>query len=158
MDNNKKQIKPPRNFDFKKSKEKRFDFTKDDDGGKRKKSYKMIYIIGLIIVIGTIGTLFISPNFSSSEKQKVVNDTIVADTEINELQMEDNNNDEFKMLDDEKVTVIETTSSILNLDEKALSVIRGNYGNNPERRRKLGAEYQIIQDKVNEMYRNGLVR
>ena len=164
MDNNKKQVKPSRNFDFKKSKEKRFDFTKDDDGGKRKKSYKMIYIIGLIIVIGTIGTLCISPNFSSSDKQEVVNDTIAAVTEINESKLDDNNNvevinnDDSKMQDHEKVTVIETTSSTLNLDEKVLSVIRGNYGNNPERRRKLGAEYQIIQDKVNEMYRNGLVR
>lgn len=163
MDNNKKQIKPSRNFDFKKSKEKRFDFTKDDDGGKRKKSYKIIYVIGLIIVIGTIGTLFISPNISSSDKQEVVNDTVVGVAEINESKSVDNNvevinNDESKIQDDEKVAVIETASSTLNLDEKALSVIRGNYGNNPERRRKLGAEYQIIQDKVNEMYRNGLVR
>lgn len=40
----------------------------------------------------------------------------------------------------------------------AISVIRGNYGNNPERRRKLGDRYQEIQSKVNEMYRNGEVR
>lgn len=39
----------------------------------------------------------------------------------------------------------------------AISVIRGNYGNNPERRRKLGDRYQEIQSKVNEMYRNGEV-
>ena len=40
----------------------------------------------------------------------------------------------------------------------AISVIRGNYGNNPERRRRLGDRYQEIQSKVNEMYRNGEVR
>ena len=34
----------------------------------------------------------------------------------------------------------------------------GNYGNNPERRKKLGDRYQEIQSKVNEMYRNGEVR
>ena len=42
-------------------------------------------------------------------------------------------------------------------EQMAWSVIRGNYGNNPVRRQKLGDEYQIIQDKVNEFYRKGLV-
>lgn len=43
------------------------------------------------------------------------------------------------------------------IEQMALSVIRGNYGNNPERRIKLGPEYKTVQDKVNEMYLNGLV-
>ena len=45
-----------------------------------------------------------------------------------------------------------------NVEEEALSVIRGNYGNNPERRRLLKERYQEIQNKVNEMYRNGQVK
>lgn len=45
-----------------------------------------------------------------------------------------------------------------DIEKEALSVIRGNYGNNPERRRLLKDRYQEIQNKVNEMYRNGLVR
>ena len=51
--------------------------------------------------------------------------------------------------------------SILNgktLREKANIVIRGYFGNNPERKRTLGDAYREIQDKVNEMYRNGEVR
>lgn len=44
------------------------------------------------------------------------------------------------------------------LDEKAKSVIRGNFGNGQERKDKLGAEYNAIQARVNEMYRNGLVK
>jgi cytoskeletal protein RodZ len=51
--------------------------------------------------------------------------------------------------------------SILNgktLKEKANVVIRGYFGNNPERKRTLGDAYREIQDKVNEMYRNGEVR
>ena len=42
--------------------------------------------------------------------------------------------------------------------KEAVSVIRGNYGNNPDRRRRLGDRYQDIQNKVNEMYRNGQVK
>jgi len=45
-----------------------------------------------------------------------------------------------------------------SLETAALSVIRGNYGNNPERKRKLGDRYQEIQNRVNQMYREGKVR
>lgn len=44
------------------------------------------------------------------------------------------------------------------LKEKAIRVIRGDFGNGEERKTKLGSEYQEIQNKVNEMYRNGLVK
>lgn len=44
-----------------------------------------------------------------------------------------------------------------NVEQKAWSVIRGNYDNNPIRRQKLGEDYRVIQDKVNEFYRKGLV-
>ena len=50
------------------------------------------------------------------------------------------------------------SASVEEVKAAAISVIRGNYGNNPERRRKLGERYQEIQSKVNEMYRNGEVR
>lgn len=56
-------------------------------------------------------------------------------------------------------TNISTTSNSRfdNVEKEALSVIRGNYGNNPDRRRLLKERYQEIQNKVNEMYRNGQV-
>lgn len=44
-----------------------------------------------------------------------------------------------------------------NVEQMAWSVIRGNYDNNPIRRQKLGEDYRVIQDKVNEFYRKGLV-
>ena len=44
-----------------------------------------------------------------------------------------------------------------NVEQMAWAVIRGNYDNNPVRRQKLGEDYQVIQDKVNEFYRKGLV-
>lgn len=43
------------------------------------------------------------------------------------------------------------------LDEKALQVIRGNFGNGVERKQNLGSDYDAIQRRVNEMYRDGMV-
>lgn len=40
-----------------------------------------------------------------------------------------------------------------NLEQKALQVIRGDFGNGKEQKMKLGAEYSTIQAKVNEMYK-----
>lgn len=44
------------------------------------------------------------------------------------------------------------------LEQKAKQVIRGNFGNGSERKRALGSEYNAIQSKVNEMYRNAEVK
>lgn len=43
------------------------------------------------------------------------------------------------------------------IEEKAMLVIRGDFGNGEERKMKLGTEYSAIQNKVNEMYAKGLV-
>ena len=44
-----------------------------------------------------------------------------------------------------------------DVEENARRVIRGAFGNGQERRDKLGSSYSEIQNKVNEMYRQGLV-
>ena len=44
-----------------------------------------------------------------------------------------------------------------SLERKAIAGRRGTYGNGLERKQKLGDEYTVIQNKVNEMYRDGLV-
>lgn len=59
---------------------------------------------------------------------------------------------------EEKKTQTSSTQSINgSLEQKAITVIRGTYGNGLERKQKLGDEYTVIQNKVNEMYREGLV-
>ena len=45
-----------------------------------------------------------------------------------------------------------------SIEDAALDVIRGIYGNGLERKRNLGDRYAEIQSIVNEMYRKGLVR
>ena len=42
-----------------------------------------------------------------------------------------------------------------NLEQEAMNVIRGNYGNVPERRDKLGSKFQEIQNRVNQLKREG---
>lgn len=44
-------------------------------------------------------------------------------------------------------------SSVDDIEAMALRVIRGDFGNNPDRRQKLGDDYQSIQDRVNELMR-----
>jgi TP901 family phage tail tape measure protein len=41
------------------------------------------------------------------------------------------------------------------IDSMATAVIRGDYGNGQERRNKLGSDYQMIQDRVNQHYYGG---
>lgn len=52
------------------------------------------------------------------------------------------------------------TSSLdeIATEAKALQVIRGDFGNGQERKERLGSDYAVIQGKVNDMYRKGLVR
>lgn len=58
--------------------------------------------------------------------------------------------DEKKKKDDEK------KDEKAAADEKLVNdVIRGNYGNGEERKRKLGSRYREIQDMVNERLKNG---
>ncbi len=49
------------------------------------------------------------------------------------------------------------TVSVGTLEMKAKEVISGKYGNGADRKRALGSEYAVIQNKVNEMYRKGEV-
>jgi hypothetical protein len=41
-----------------------------------------------------------------------------------------------------------------SIDEKVNQVLRGDFGNGLERKRALGDEYDVIQAKVNELYRS----
>lgn len=43
-----------------------------------------------------------------------------------------------------------------DIETEAMKVIRGDYGNNPERQSLLGSKYQPIQDRVNELKRQGV--
>ena len=48
------------------------------------------------------------------------------------------------------------SSEMGSIEQKAHDVWKGVYGNNPERRRNLGNDYEVVQKRVNEMHRQGL--
>ncbi len=50
---------------------------------------------------------------------------------------------------------VSNPNGVSNVETEALKVIRGDYGNNPERSRNLGSNYQSIQNRVNELKRQG---
>lgn len=50
------------------------------------------------------------------------------------------------------------TVQVNDIEQTAVEVIRGVYGNGQERKDKLGAAYTEVQRKVNDMYRQGLVK
>lgn len=52
----------------------------------------------------------------------------------------------------------ETNGPSGSVEETANEVIKGIYGNGDVRKDKLGSRYQEVQNRVNEMYRQGLVR
>lgn len=60
---------------------------------------------------------------------------------------------------DSSVPLTASSASISeDVEENARRVIRGDFGNGQVRKDKLGSAYSEIQGKVNEMYRQGLVK
>ena len=57
-----------------------------------------------------------------------------------------------------KQTSASVSTSNSSVEEKAMQVWDGVYGNGTERKSKLGSDYMAVQKRVNEMYRNGYRR
>ena len=56
----------------------------------------------------------------------------------------------------EEENIVSTTTEsqnviVDNIEEKALDVIKGKYGNGEERRNRLGSDFEAVQQKVNEL-------
>lgn len=57
---------------------------------------------------------------------------------------------------DNAKTSVRTTNVSNDVEAEAMKVIRGDYGIGQERKNKLGDKYQTIQNRVNELKREGL--
>ena len=146
-----------------------------------KRYLKYVLWCGLVIVCAILAIIFV-PRECSNEDKPIV-DTLVTDSISNDsippvvvdsvdsfflettpkVVKDENVNNPGSVTTDNKTEENKSVKTdVVNLSEdvvkEALSVIRGNYGNNPERRRLLKERYQEIQNKVNEMYRNGQVK
>lgn len=144
---------------------------------------KSLGIAAIFVIICILLSIIFIPRGCTNDKDQII-DTLVTDTITNEsvsqIVVEDsislklvettpvntevenvksvNSLPETSRVNDNNATKNELVKVSEDIEKEALSVIRGNYGNNPERRRLLKDRYQEIQNKVNEMYRNGLVR
>lgn len=86
-------------------------------------------------------------------------DSIYSDAQlVNESTFENNTTKDSsisKSYSEQVAEPIVTTDDVSNVETEAIKVIRGDYGNNPERKKILGTNYQSIQNRVNELKRQG---
>lgn len=176
------QLKYITNFTTDMAKEKLFS---PEDFDKEPKTPKKDYIKWIIIaVIGVLVILAIifyfkgcnSDNQSrrteiSSISVSEMQDSVVALEDVEDINSITDGTSLTKESFDEQITdkstisteshdkiekPVSNTDAVSNVETEALKVIRGEYGNNPERRRNLGSNYQSIQSRVNELKREGI--
>lgn len=93
----------------------------------------------------------------STEKEKTDTASNVKKATAPETEQEQNNVGENTGDSDAptKQTSASVSTSNSSVEEKAMQVWDGVYGNGTERKSKLGSDYKAVQKRVNEMYRNG---
>lgn len=161
------------NFDLSKPKERRFDLTKDTDSQPSRNWKKIIGSIVAVVLLGCGGFLgykYLNSSRNTDPQPDIVatdttRQTLIADSaqqivskKATALESSELTDTQERIEEQQENDVVASQNDLGTIEETAISVIRGDYGNNPIRRRKLGDRYQKIQDKVNQMYREGLVR
>lgn len=156
------------------------DFDKPSSKGNWFSGHLKQLVLGVLVVLGVVLAAIFVPRGCSDGNKPVV-DTLVTDSvktdsvpavikdsvkpdSITETPVVEETKEEVntpKEPEVKKVNEEKPKDNVIvsgDVKKEALSVIRGKYGNNPERRRLLKERYQEIQNKVNEMYRNGQVK
>lgn len=159
------------------------DFDKPKDKSFWQK-YKR-WIIGIVVVLLIVVLCFIfcgkkeeSNKLNHSEQTTQVEDintTAEIETQESSVKKEVNESAETETLETRKTSTpaVDTPNKDLaqedvkpqistlptnisdNIEQEALNVIRGDYGNVPERRERLGSKFQEIQNRVNQLKREG---
>ena len=158
------------------------DFDKDPKGPKNNKIKWVIAVIAIVVaivavVLGLKGCESDNQSKNSENPQTAVatdsnvivdsviniesdsvasNDSkIVESTYNNEVEVS-NQNQSSKTESEDPEKISNTRDVPSDIEAEALKVIRGDYGNNPQRKSNLGNQYQPIQDRVNELKRQGV--
>ncbi len=83
-------------------------------------------------------------------------DSVVSAPEVASPQQNEVNENKTTNKDDASTAAVKNTAKVSdNIEQEALNVIRGEYGNNPQRRSALGQDYDAVQRRVNQMMRSG---
>lgn len=156
------------------------DFDKDPATPEKKYTGKIVgatvvvlLIVGIIVFFGLKGcgadNVNPSKELSKSGEESILLDSsseVRSEAEIEESQISDVaiNNDEAKVVPnsegertEESPTVPPSPSPAVSSDieQEAMKVIRGDYGVGQERKDKLGNQYGPIQNRVNQLKREG---
>lgn len=165
------------------AKEKLFTPKDFDKEPKSPKTDPTKWIIGAVVIIATVlVTIFAikgcnsnnEPNSSeaTTDISAIVNDTNVDSGSVEEITIIDENvshtsdntmsqNKDVESLQDTTVSTEPTVAQSnhapsADVESEALKVIRGDYGNYPERKNALGDKYESIQNRVNQLKRQGV--
>lgn len=80
----------------------------------------------------------------------------VKETGTNSAHAPETTKQEAKQADDKNTHTTQPTNISDNIEQEAMNVIRGDYGNLPERRERLGSKYPEIQNRVNQLKKEGV--
>ncbi len=145
------------------------DFDKPH-GDKSKWYSKIFWIIGVLVVLAALAWAITTKIGESKENEEIqsnrqtevppaVNsqDTSMAESdEIVNLQPSKLGTKETQTNAASKLADVEPQVASEDVETEAMKVIRGDYGNVPERKERLGSRYQAIQNRVNELKRKGV--
>ncbi len=170
---NKNQSSLPKNgYNLeKKDKIKNSDLFSGDSngGGNANQSTKKILLIVLFMIVGFGIYYLLSKKKVTESSDNKAKDSLKYQLENNAQKSQMTTDTSSIQMDSSFATISTVDSSNTNsvdsrtkndasidVKSKALRVIKGDFGNGIDRKRTLGSEYQEIQNKVNELYRNGL--
>ncbi|MGO5122453.1 hypothetical protein ACTQ53_09400 [Prevotella sp. Sow4_E9_plate] len=151
--------------------------TQETDGGNNGNGSKnkMVAIIAVIVLIVVAFVAYRSCGTNEPKVDELTN-TIVSDStekadttsneeksaspisEQSQLTSSEVSSETGTNAESDNTSAVPTTkseSSGKSIEEKAMQVWDGVYGNGTERKSKLGSDYKAVQKRVNEMYRNG---
>ena len=141
------------------------------DNGNIPKSKKWIWGVAAIIVVGLIGYWGFSKSDKVAEETSSteVVEEVIAEQPTTTSELEKDNIADENTADTDATTPSENTSETMkpstslansnvsnDVEAEAMKVIRGDYGVGQERKNKLGVKYQTIQNRVNELKREGV--
>ena len=135
------------------------------DFKKPEKSNKKWIVVAAIIIIVVVAVIFGIKSCNQDQNNETLaipQDTTAVDdaSSTDTTAIENQKSEDPNMVDNNVATQTKEINAqagdSFDVEAEALKTIRGDYGNNPQRKELLGDKYQRIQKRVNELKREGV--